>query len=249
MKTTTTRFAGRGLAERIVYTVCRAVVATVIRSYTRTRIDGRHHLPKDGAYVLAPVHRSNVDFAIAATLTRRRLRYMGKAELWKSRWFGWLISTLGAFPVNRGTADREALKRCIAVVEAGEPLVLFPEGERKSGPVVHPLFDGAVYVAARAGVPIVPVGIAGSQEVMPKGAKFIHPKRVRVVVGRPLTVPVNESGRVARSAIRKVTDELHTSLQDLFDTAWQRRGGTPTPAATADTSTSADGADDHAPEK
>ena len=72
--------------------------------------------------------------------------------------------------MTRGSADREALRRCVAVLEAGEPLVLFPEGERKSGPTVQPLFDGAVYVALRAGVPIVPVGIGGSERVMPKGA-------------------------------------------------------------------------------
>ena len=59
----------------------------------------------------------------------------------------WVLSALGGFPVVRGTADREALQRCIAVLEAGEPLVLFPEGERKSGPIVQPLFDGAAYVA------------------------------------------------------------------------------------------------------
>ena len=62
------------------------------------------------------------------------------------------------------------------MLEAGEPLVLFPEGERKSGPIVQPLFDGATYVAVKAGVPIVPVGIGGSERAMPKGAKFIFPQ-------------------------------------------------------------------------
>ena len=74
---------------------------------------------------------------------------MGKDSLWKRQPAAWVLSALGGFPVTRGTADREALKRCIAVLEAGEPLVLFPEGERKSGPIVQPLFDGAAYVAAQ----------------------------------------------------------------------------------------------------
>ena len=72
---------------------------------------------------------------------------MGADKYWKNRAFGRLLTALGGFPVTRGTADREALKRCIAVLEGGEPLVLFPEGERKSGPIVQPLFDGAAYVA------------------------------------------------------------------------------------------------------
>ena len=99
---------------------------------------------------------------------------MGKDSLWKRQPAAWILSALGGFPVSRGTADREALQRCIAVLEAGEPLVLFPEGERKSGPTVQPLFDGAAYVALKAGVPIVPVGIGGSEEVMPEGLA-LHP--------------------------------------------------------------------------
>ena len=111
------------------------------------------HVPTEGAFILAPVHRSNMDTPIAACVTRRRLRYMGKDTLWKKQPYRWLLSSLGGFPVTRGSADREALKRCIQVLQAGEPLVLFPEGERKSGPLVHPLFDGAAYVACRRAVP------------------------------------------------------------------------------------------------
>lgn len=222
------RFAGTGPVSRAAYSAMRALVATSTRLYTRMHIDGREHLPVTGAFVLAPVHRSYIDTPISSCLTRRRLRFMGKDTLWKYRFSAWLLSSLGGFPVSRGTADREALKRCVAVLEGGEPLVLFPEGERKSGPVVQPLFDGAVYVALRAGVPIVPVGIGGSERVMPKGARFIYPRKVHVVIGEPIqpTATVGDSGRVPRSAIRNHSDRLHTTLQELFDEA-MRRVGTP----------------------
>ena len=131
----------------------------------------------------------------------------------------WFLSSLGGFPVSRGTADREALQRCIAVLEVGEPLVLFPEGERKFGPTVQPLFDGAAYVALKAGVPIIPVGIGGSEDVMPKGARFIHPRKVHVIVGPPIVTPRSPTGRVPRAVVRDVTAELHATLQRLFDEA------------------------------
>ncbi len=215
-----THFAGSGPFSRLAYFVARAVVATVTRLYTRMTIEGREHLPRRGPYVLAPVHRSYVDTPIACCVTRRRLRYMGKDTMWKYRWFGWILSSLGGFPVSRGTADREALKRCVAVLESGQPLVLFPEGERKSGPTVQPLFDGAAYVALRAGVPIVPVGIGGSERVMPKGAKFVFPHKVHLIIGEPIQPePTTRSGRVPRSAIRQTSDELHARLQALFDAA------------------------------
>ena len=107
----------------------------------------------------------------------------GADKYWKNKAFGRLLTALGGFPVSRGTADREALRRCIAVLEGGEPLVLFPEGERKSGPIVQPLFDGATYIAVKAGVPIVPVGIGGSERAMPKGAKY-HPPAQAACRGR-----------------------------------------------------------------
>ena len=125
-----------------------------------------------------------MDTPIASCMTRRRLRYMGKDRC-GSRALPPAAVGLGGFPVDRGTADREALKRCIAVLEDGEPLVLFPEGERKSGPLVQPLFDGAAYVAAEAGVPIVPVGIGGSERVMPRG-QGSSPAQVHMIVGEPI---------------------------------------------------------------
>jgi 1-acyl-sn-glycerol-3-phosphate acyltransferase len=224
------RFAGNGPASRAAYAVARTIVAVFTRLLTRLSIEGRSNLPATGAYVLAPVHRSYIDTPISSCLTRRRLRFMGKDTLWKYGWSGWLLSALGGFPVSRGTADREALRRCVAVLDGGEPLVLYPEGERKSGPVVQPLFDGAVYVALRAGVPIVPVGIGGSERVMPKGARFVHPRKVYVIVGEPIRPeavgPASGSGRVPRAAIKSMSAELHATLQELFDEA-QLRAGTP----------------------
>ena len=145
-----TFMAGQTLLSRLFYRLLRGLVVFVCVSYTRTKIVGKENIPKSGAFLLAPIHRSNIDTPLAAAVTARRMRFMGKDTIWKIAPIGWIISALGAFPVSRGTADREALRRCVAVLEAGEPLVLFPEGTRQSGPVVHPLFDGATYVAAKA---------------------------------------------------------------------------------------------------
>jgi 1-acyl-sn-glycerol-3-phosphate acyltransferase len=220
----TTVLAGTGVVSRAFYQVARALVVGFAYVWNRAQVAGREHVPKDGPFVLAPVHRSNMDTIYSATVTRRRLRFMGKHTLWKGRFFSWLLSSLGGFPVVRGTADREALQRCVEVLEAGEPLVLFPEGERKSGPAVQPLFDGAVYIAAKGGVPIVPVGIGGSERAMPKGARFIRPARVHVIVGEPIEVRLPEGRRVPRTAVREASDQLHARLQDLFDEAQTRAG-------------------------
>jgi 1-acyl-sn-glycerol-3-phosphate acyltransferase len=220
------RMRGTGLGSRAFYTFGRFLVVTVFAGlWNRVRVEGREHVPATGAFILAPVHRSNMDTPYAGATTRRRLRFMGKDSLWKHPVSAWLFSALGGFPVSRGTADREALRRCQEVLEGGEPLVLFPEGERKSGPVVQPLFEGASYLACRAQVPIIPVGIGGSERAMGKGARFVRPTKVRIIVGEPLVPPVPAaSGRVPRQDIRALTDELHERLQQLFDAAQLRAG-------------------------
>jgi 1-acyl-sn-glycerol-3-phosphate acyltransferase len=219
-----TRLASDSPASLLTYRVVRSLVCWFTRAVTRMHIEGREHLPASGAYVVAPVHRSYVDTPIVACVTSRRIRFMGKKEMWKYPRLGWFFSALGAFPVDRGTADREALSRCITVLDRGEPLVLFPEGERKDGGRVHPLFDGAAFVAARAGVPIVPIGIGGSARVMPRGARMIRPAKVHVVIGEPITVEVGASGRAPRRAIAEASVRLSTELQRLFDLAEARVG-------------------------
>jgi 1-acyl-sn-glycerol-3-phosphate acyltransferase len=103
---------------------------------------------------------------------------------------------------------------------------MFPEGTRRSGPLVESLFDGAAYVATRAGVPIVPVGIGGSEDAMPRGARLIRPVRVTMVVGRPLYPEPVGTGRASRRAVRLLTDRLAKELQALYDEAQAKAGAT-----------------------
>jgi 1-acyl-sn-glycerol-3-phosphate acyltransferase len=218
-----TFLAGNSLASRAFSRIGWLIVVPFFRAYTRLTINGKEHLPTSGAFVLAPTHRSYLDTPFAGTVRWKRMRFMGKHTMWKHRHIGWVLSALGAFPVQRGSADREALKRAIEVLQSGEPLVLFPEGERKQGPVVQPLFDGAVYIAIKAGVPIVPVGIGGSERVMPKHAKFVYPRKVHLEIGPPIPAPVAPEGqRLPRTIYRDHSDRLHGELQRLFDTAMDR---------------------------
>lgn len=198
----------------------RDTVVGLCRLFFRTSYRGIENVPKQGAYIVAPVHRSFVDFGLAAGITRRRMGFMGKDSLWRNRFVGGFIGALGAYPVKRGAPDREALRRTLEFLETGEPVVLFPEGTRRSGPVVSGLHEGAAYVACRAGVPIVPVGIGGSERAMKKGRRVPRPVKVYVVVGPPIHPPVPGEGRpTARRAVHQLTDDLQKALQAAFDEA------------------------------
>jgi 1-acyl-sn-glycerol-3-phosphate acyltransferase len=220
------------LASRAFYRFVRALIAGAAKLLVRLEVHGREHVPATGSFVLAPgAHRSNLETFVVSVVTTRRLRYMGKDSLWKHAAPDWFFSSLGGFPVNRDSADREALNQTLAIVEAGEPVVMFPEGTRRQGPVIDPehMRDGVAYVASRAQIPVVPVGIGGSERAMPPGAKYIRPTKMVIVVGPPMTPPpLKESGRVSRAGVRAFTEELRVRLQELFDDA-QRRAGDPNP--------------------
>lgn len=207
--------------NRFLYGVVRQLVSNSLRIYTRGTVEGTENLPA-GAFILAPVHRSYIDTPISSWVQVRRLRYLGKDSMWKYGWLGRLFTALGAIPVHRGSIDREALRRCLDALATGQPVVLFPEGERKDGPEVFPLMDGAAFLAAKAGVPIVPVGIAGSDRAMPRGAKFVLPHRVHVIVGEPITVDTNERGRASREQLNATTARLRAEIQRLYDLAQER---------------------------
>lgn len=208
------------------YGFVRGLISTVFHLVFRIRIEGTENIPSEGSFILAAgAHQSNLDTLAVCVLTRRRMRFMGKDTLWRSRFWDWFFSALGGFPVNRTGVDREALRQCLAYTAEGEPVVMFPEGTRHTTPIITEMYDGPVYVAAKGDVPIVPVGIGGSARAMPSGSKMVRPTRMSLIVGPPIDPPEGSGGgRVKRSQIGAGTDHLREVLQDLFDRAQDLAG-------------------------
>ena len=145
--------------------------------------------------------------------------------MWRNKSLGRLLLSVGAFPVHRESADREALQRAEQVLVRGQLLVMFPEGTRREGPEIRDLMEGATFLSARTGAPIVPIGIAGSDLAMPKGSRVPKPYTIDVVVGPPIPAPPRTGGgRVSRSAVREATSDLVGRLQSVYDEARARSG-------------------------
>ena len=213
--------------DRVAYRFFWSLLWLACKAWFRFRVVGKQNLPAEEAYILAPVHRSYLDTPVGGMVTARRQRFLGKESLWRNRAAGRFLTIVGGFPVERGTADRAALRACQEVLERGEPMVMFPEGTRQHGPVVDPdlMHAGPAFVAARAGVPIVPLGIAGTDHAMPGGSMLIRPVRVVMVVGEPIRPP-EVDGRIPRRMVDELTERLRVGLQGCFDEA-QRLAGRP----------------------
>ena len=205
-----------GVAAGVVYGAVRVLIRLFLWPYFRLRETGRQNLPTSGPVILAPVHRSNLDSLLLAPVTRRHFRSLAKLSLFKVRSFAWLFSALGAFPVRRGSVDRESIRAARSLLDGGALLLVFPEGGRQTGDHIAGLFDGTAFLAARTGASVVPVGISGTEEAMPMGSRFPRPKRVCVAIGSPIPPPDRHA---PRSALREWTMTLTAGLQEAQDTA------------------------------
>jgi 1-acyl-sn-glycerol-3-phosphate acyltransferase len=189
-------------------------------AWFRPVVEGPGTVPTEGPVIIAPVHRSFIDFGFAIFLTDRKMFFIAKDSLWKFAPLGRFLLAMGAFPVHREAADRAALKHAQLVLDEHESLVLFPEGTRQEGPLIGEILEGAAFLAARTGASIVPVGIGGSAKAMPKGAKVPRRTKVRLYVGEVIEPPQpGPSGRVPRSTVHETTVRLRAALQDCFDRA------------------------------
>jgi 1-acyl-sn-glycerol-3-phosphate acyltransferase len=205
------------LSERrtFVYRLFATLVSALARLLFRPSVVGAENIPLEGPVLIAPIHRSNVDFALTLFISKRKAFFMAKDSLFHVPLLAPLISHLGAFPIRRGTADRESMAHSEAVLRQGHVLVLFPEGTRQEGRDVAPLHDGAMFLASRTGATVVPVGIGGSDRAMPKGAKLPRPSKIKIVVGEPIDPPSSD-GRVRRSALAAKSEELRTALEKVY---------------------------------
>lgn len=208
----------------LFYTVVRTVVGGGSRIVWRAKVVGTGRLPREGGYILAPSHRSMMDIPFIALVTARRIRFMGKESVFRIPVLGRAFRALGGFPVARDGTDRKAVRDSIGMLNAGEVLVVYPEGTRQRGPKIQPLQPGAAYLALRSGVPIVPVGMAGTEEILrTRRGRGPGLARVVIVVGEPLSPPAVQ-GAVPRAEVEALGERLAGALQAVFDEAYALRG-------------------------
>jgi 1-acyl-sn-glycerol-3-phosphate acyltransferase len=161
------------------------------RAVSRIAIEGAiDEIPREGPLILAANHASNLDAVVLGSWLMpklgRRIHWLGKKELFDWPLVGWAAANGGVHPVDRGAADVQAYRLAKRILDEGNILFVFPEGTRSPDGALQEAQDGVAVLAMRTGAPIVPLGIAGSNGVWPKGQKLPHPGgHVTVRVGRP----------------------------------------------------------------
>jgi 1-acyl-sn-glycerol-3-phosphate acyltransferase len=179
----------------------RPTVAKLFLLVWKVRIIDSERIPAGGA-ILAGNHLSYLDPILLWCAAPRPVHFMAKIELWSVKPLGWMLDRLWAFPVNRHGADRDAISTATALLQAGEPVGMFPEGTRQSSDSAQmgEAHNGVSFIAMRAGVPVVPLGFSGTDKAWPRGKKLPRPARVTICVGEPVFPEEFEGGRKERVA-------------------------------------------------
>ncbi len=202
-------------ASRPVYAFFRFFVAPFVRLFYRLRISGAEHIPREGAAIVAPNHKSLYDSFFVALATPRHVRFMGKSELFEGP-FGRLLVALGCFPVRRGTADEEALETARTILRQGGLLSLFPEGTRYREPdeLTQPR-RGAGRLALEAQAPLVPCAITGTEKLF--YGPLPRPVRVQVAFAAAvMPVALEATPEAARELIQgQVWPQVETEFRRL----------------------------------
>src|SRR5437764_7669031 len=203
----------------LVYWVVRAILQPFFHVYFRLGRIGREHFPRAGGVIVAANHRSFLDPFVIGTMVRRPMYYVAKKELFPNRFVAWFLSSLGAFPVDRGAGDAETIRTAKEILARGGVVLMFPEGTRtRPGSLGRPK-RGVGRLALESGAPVVPVAVIGTEDVR-RGWR-IRPRKERIRAGRALHFPTVENASPALA--RAVTDRIWPCVM----LQWEWLGGLP----------------------
>jgi 1-acyl-sn-glycerol-3-phosphate acyltransferase len=189
------------------YEQARRFFGNLVCAMYRLEVVGADRLPVTGPTVVAPNHDSVLDGIVLGAAISRELRFVAKAELWRSRLLAWALDGLGAIKIERGRNDHRALAQVRHALDAGQAVAIFPQGAVRGDRVWH---RGAARVALVTGAPLVPVRLIGTAQALSRG-KIMFP-RLRVIVGEPIEVARGPEDPAAATAL---TERLRVAVESL----------------------------------
>ena len=193
------------------YRVLRPVFTVIFRTIWPLRVVGVEHVPKEGAGVVVSNHRSMIDPFVVSYGAHRLVSFMAKEELFGVFFVGLLIRKLGGFPVDRSRQDASSLRVALSVLKGGELLGMFPEGTRSTTGEMLEMRTGAVRLAAKAGVPIIPAAVVNTQSALPPG-KLIRLARIEVHFGPAFDITElyekHEKGEATQMALEMLKERI-----------------------------------------
>lgn len=206
----------------VMYTVLHRVVPPLAKAIWRPTVTGLENVPSTGGVILASNHLSFADSVVVPIVVPRKVVYLAKSDYFTGTgvkgaltraWF----EGLGMLPVDRDDhrAALSSLDTALEVLRRGEAFGIYPEGTRSRDGRLYRGRTGVAHLALTAGVPIVPVGLRGTEQLQPVGARFPRLVKVSVTFGTPIEVAGRFDGVPLGRARRELTDDVMAAIQAL----------------------------------
>ena len=196
-----------------LYLIGKLLVGAFFRLFTRLQVKGRENVPRKGAVLIVSNHLNFNDPPLLGTFLGRRVAFMAKEELFRFPPLGFFLSILGAFPVRRGRLDRKVIRQSAQVLAEGWALVMFPEATRSPNARLQRAMPGSALIASRQTVPILPVGIYGTERL--KGLWLWRRPRVTLNIGPTFTLP-KTGGRLTKEELAEHTELIMRRIAALL---------------------------------
>jgi 1-acyl-sn-glycerol-3-phosphate acyltransferase len=222
-----------GLWDRLgrqQHLVARAWAATLLRiSFSPVEIVGEEKFQTTPVAVYASNHLSYMDTPVLFAKIPFQFRILAKQALWKTPFVGWYLRRSGQVPIDSGSSRSTiaGLLRGVAALKAGMPLMVFPEGGRSPDGHLQATASGCAFMAIRAGVPLVPIALIGTYELLPMHVYALRPRPLKMIVGDPIST----EGLTTKDA-DALTERLYAEIGKMYYRysdfpveSWEGRGG------------------------
>ncbi len=207
-----------------MYALMRALMRFLTQSYLvgLFHVVGIENVPRSGPLIVCANHSATLDPPLVPAFVPRGDTWsMAKSEYFRHPLINWLFRLYHAFPVVRHTADRTALKRSFDLLKAGHSLIIYPEGTRIESGVLAKPEPGAGFIAQRVACPVLPVGLTGTRECLPKGARWPRRTRVTITFGKPFVL-ASKRADGTKVSHEDASDAIMVAIAELLPA--QQRG-------------------------
>ena len=209
------RKSSRALWQRAGYALFRYIFRLISLTYFRYKVENRHLVPKTGGAIICANHQSHFDPPVVGQSIPRHVCYMARQSLFSNPFMGFIFHMLDAIPVQRG-GGFSGVKNTLMRIKRGDVVVLFPEGTRSKDGKLGRMKSGFITLARRGKVPIIPAGVAGAYEALPRGTIIPRQSNVRVTFGEAISVE-----QIQDMSDEEVIEELRVRIQVCMETSRQ----------------------------
>jgi 1-acyl-sn-glycerol-3-phosphate acyltransferase len=191
----------------VAYPMTKLILAIGLFILGPVKIRHRQNIPRKGSLLVIANHLSDCDPPVIGHAVPRHAHYMAKSELFDIPILKWIIKTLQAFPVNRGSPDRAAIRRTVELLQSGECVVVFPEGQLSEDGKLQPLMPGVAMIVARSSTPVICAGLVGTSKIIPFKKVWPRPAfgGVSITFGEPKSF---EHGTTSQEILGWMESEL-----------------------------------------